>query len=274
MTAQLDALRDAIIANLDDTYELVYVDRGDELGDDQVAAIVRGDFEALWEMNWEWEADSRHAGARYEAEDEAKAIIREWERRDERDYDDLYDEFECSEQWDEVLDEIKWRDRSDPYRDLARSTGLVLCRTLIVGEDESWSFNADLTPIEVMTDAGIAPTPHNHKAIKDALVECSPEYSVLMGSLIYALDVGDIYDLPGDSDAEIEIVNPHLWIGNPFAGSGYCTDEPLEATFRIKRSELQTDKDAWGYGWDEVAGVYTRAYEAEVRPVEKKEQAA
>jgi hypothetical protein len=109
---------------------------------------------------------------------------------------------------------------------------------------------------------------HNLKVVKDTLLECSPEYSVLLGMIVYAADVGDLYDL-GDTEY-VEVTDPYLYLGNPFAGTGWVGDEPLKGTIRIKRSDLTTDSGAFGYGWNDVTGgVTVSAYEATVTAVPK-----
>jgi hypothetical protein len=52
----------------------------------------------------------------------------------------------------------------------------------------------------------------------------------------------------------VELRNPHVWLGNPFAGSGWCSEEAFTGTLTVDRADLQTDDDAFGYSWNEVVG--------------------
>jgi hypothetical protein len=280
MSEQLDALKDEVIENLDPKYELVYVDYRDRLTDDQVRALVRSDWDDLWESLSDWESESRETAAAEIAYEVTKAVIRGWEARDERDYDDLWDEFRFTPQYDAVMEAIKDRDDGEWLHQLCRQTPAVLMRSLIVDEDHGWSFQP-LTPSEVIKAYVECAEPgtvlkrnkHNLDLVRGILNESSPEHSVLLGMIVYAVDVEAIYLLSYDTEY-VDVINPHLYLGNPFAGSGWC-DGPCKGTFRIKREDLRTDRDAFGYGWDEVAGVVTSYYEAEIRavPGEKKETA-
>lgn len=276
---ELQALRDAVIANLDEGYDLCYVDQGDKLMSDQIDAVVAGDWESLWESNEEWYSDNRRHGAEYHAEEETKDVIRSWAIRDQRDYDDLYEEFKDTEEWDEVILAIQDRDTSDPYRDLAKRSGRVLMRQVIAGEDDAISFRRP-TPTEVIAwlkeyaEPGtvLKRNKHNLDVVRATLNETSPEHGYVMGMIVYAADVSDLYDL-GDVEY-VDIVNPYLYLGNYYQGDGFCSEEPLDATFRVKRKDLRTDKGAPGYGWDEVAGVVTSYYEADIKPVKQQEEGA
>lgn len=224
------------IERLDKSYELVYVDYRDELSDEQVAAIVRGDIDSLWESIDEWENESRWEGARYVIGDTFSD--EEWESltRDEQ---------------EEVRVAIEERDSSDVIGQLIRHTSDPLLRISCVDEDRAWSFEP-VTPDEVLAQVGLEATEHNVKAVDYALANASPEFSVLMGYWIVSVDLATLYAAP--EGATVTIENPHLYLGNPFAGSGFITEEPLEGTVTVPREELRTDKDAFGYAVDEVYG--------------------
>lgn len=326
-------LRDAAIADLGEKYELIYVDQGDRLSDDQIAAVVAGDWDKLWESNEDWESYSRHQGALYHAEDAVDLVVNRWMREEylettiyeelgldagdyphyfrpgaqrcERcsiigaggdayeegactghddwplpDYDEFRDNFKSYDSaYDEIVDAIKERDSSDPYKQLAYASGRVLMRQVVADEDAALYGNHTPTAVIAWLQENLEPgsvlkrNQHNLKVVRSVIAESMHSLAYSMGMLVYAADVGDLYDLPADVEY-VEVVNPYLYIGNYYQGDGYCSEEPLDAVIRIKRADLTTDKGAAGYGWDEVAGVYVSAYEAEVRPVVTEEVSA
>lgn len=261
----MKALGDQLIAGLDREYDLIYVAHDDKLTDKQVAAITRGDSEALWESTWEWESDCRYQSAKEIIERDAKDIVREWESENDEDYDDLVDAFEGTDEWDRVRYEIDDRDSGQWMRDLINATPRVLLRISVLDEDHAYSFE-DVSPARVLHDVGLPITDGNVKVMDATLAECSPEFSVLLGYWIVGADVGQLYDLPADDDAEVEIVNPHLYLGNPFAGSGFISENAFTGTVRVRREDLRTDKDAFGYAVTEVyGGLRASDFEAEIR---------
>jgi hypothetical protein len=273
VSKEMQDLLEACKGNLRPEYDLVYVDQGDKLDDEQVGYVVAAEWPALWESNAEWESENRHDGARYEAKDVLKDTLTSWVRggTDSDRYTELYDEFKGSQWWDDLIDEIKDRDRSDAWKELAHMTPQVLMRHVLAGEDSALYGNHSPTAVwrwlrDACEEGSVFKrTKHNLDVIRAVTAESMHSLAYSMGMLVYATDVGDLYDM-GDVEW-VEVVNPFLYIGNYYNGDGYCSDEPLHGTFRIKRKDLRTDKSAPGYGWDEVAGVYTSAYEAEVRAV-------
>lgn len=248
-----EQLADAIIANLDATYELVYVDYRDGLSDEQAAAVVRGDGEALFDSLADFEGDQRYESCRQVIDEALGDVLREWEAETDADLSYLRDAFPHSEAWDRVRYEIEERDRGDWLAQLARNTGRVLLRINVIDEDHGYSF-ASVEPERVLVDVGLPlpATEANVATVRATLAECSPEYSVLMGYWIVGVDLSDILKLP--SEGEVEIVNPYLYLGNPFTGSGFISPKPLQARVRVARSDLTTDKDAFGYAVDEIYG--------------------
>lgn len=289
MSTLFERFADDVIAQLKDGYDLTYVDYRDRLSDTQVAALIRKDMESFDEENWEWAADSRHDGATHAIKDEIAWVAKDWEEHDrvkayvdageitdwaegDYPYDELADAFECTDDWHRVLDAIKERDTSDPYKQLARQTPAVLMRHVVANEDAALYGNHSPKAVwrwlKENAEEGtvLKRTKHNLDVIRSVINESMHSLGYSMGMLVYAVDPGDVYSWPYDTEW-VEIVNPFLYIGNYYQGDGYCSEEPLEAVFRVKREHLRTDKDAPGYGWNEVAGVTTSFYECAVRAV-------
>jgi hypothetical protein len=309
-------LRDDTIAQLREGYHLVDIDYNDKLMDSQVDALVAGDFESLHDSVDENLRDHRWEGANYYIADEVHDVIAGWRAidriaqlhaahdvgepagrgaitadldEDEFDcegawqgYDDLWDSFEHTAEYEAVREAISERDNSNPARDLAHATPAVLMRHVVANEDTALYGNFTVTAvIKWMREHAEEGTvfkrnAHNIKVVQEVMAESMHSQAWSMGMLVYATDPGDLYDMPYDTEW-VEIVNPYLYLGNYYQGDGYCSDEPLDAVFRVKRADLRTDRGAPGYGWNQVAGVYTSAYECEVRAVpvpEKKGSAA
>lgn len=258
-------LKAKMLELMDPAYDLIYVAYDDKLTDEQVASLMRGDWTTFWESFELFEGDSRWEGVKYHMGDLGKEAEKALEAETGKDLSGLYEDFEHSDAWDEVRFTMEERGSGDWIKELAGHTGKVLCRSIVVNEDDAWSFQR-VTPSEVLKAYGLKRNKHNLDLMRGVLNECSPEFSVLLGMLVYAVDVGDVYDMPGETEY-VDIVDPHVYLGNPFAGSGYC-DGPFKGTIRIPRESFQTDKDCFGYSWGEVTGgVTTSAYEVEFKPV-------
>jgi hypothetical protein len=269
-----EQLANEIVEQLDEKYDLVYVDHGDRLTEWQVAAIVKGDDETLWEATEEFESEGRHQSVKEIIERDAKDIVNRWEREDDRDYAGLLGDFDHSDDWERVQQELWDRDSGSWVRDLINGTPAVLLRISVLDEDHGYD-HVDVQPEQVLTDVGLPVTEQNAKIMADTLAECSPGFSVLLGYWIVGADVGDLYDLNVTPEAEVEIVNPHLYLGNPFSGSGWISEEPFEGIVRVKREDLRTDKDAFGYSVDNIyGGLNASSYSAEIRTVENSKEPA
>lgn len=239
------------------TFTLVYVNYDDMLMDEQVNALIAGDFETLWESMDEWLSDAQHYSAREALDELVKDIVRDW-NEDE----DLADEFRDSDAWHEAIFEVMERDDSKVLDDLIRNTPDPMLRVQLVDEDHAWTFEP-IEPDALLSRVGLPLTKSNMAEARRLLAESSPEYHVRMAYLIFTADLAEIADAP--EDAEIEVIDPYIWLCNPFMGDGWVNETPFSGSIRVKRSELRTDKGAFGYGWTEVAGTYASAYEREIK---------
>jgi hypothetical protein len=261
-------LADESIKRLDKSYDLVYVDYGNELDAETVAKLVRGD-EWVDDL-WEFESDSKYESVKYIIDELAGEIVDEWSAEaDDADLDFVVGHFRANvEEWDRVRFEIEDRDTGSWVEDLIRGTPNALLRINVIDEDHAYSFE-EVTPRRVLKDLGLRATRSNVEVVDYTLANASPEFSVLFGYWIVGADVSDIYKLPNDPKAEIEIVNPYLYLGNPFVGSGFIGERPLDGTVRVKRDELRTDDDAFGYAVNEIyGGLRASDFECEIRPTE------
>jgi len=259
----LENLADEIRGAMDETYNLVYVDYRDELSDEQAAMIVRGDMESVWESVQEWESDATWDSACDIADELANDALRGLEDDDDGSVDALRDDWQGSQERYDIIDAIRERDSSDIIGELVKRSSRVLLRVEVVDEDHAWAFEP-VEPTDFLARVGFEATPANLESACEVIANASPEFGVGMVYALAAVDLGDIYALQDDD--VVTIVNPHLWLGNPFAGSGY--EAGFEGTVTVPRAELRTDKDAFGYGWAEACGgVTVSAYEAELTVV-------
>jgi hypothetical protein len=250
--------------------ELVYVDYRDQLTTEQVAALVRGDWETLDEQVSEWSGPASWDGAVEVVRDLAKEIVRRWEREDGVDYEDLLAEWEQSDEEMSAIDMAQSRDESDPIADLARNTGDVLLRLSIDTLDEDAAFGDEDEPTaeRLLDRLGFEHSPANLSAAWEILDNAYYPGCVLMGYALVAVDVEDLYRLP--LDGKVTITGPHVYLGNPFAGSGMASG-PFEGTLTFDRTDLRTDRDAFGYSWTEIAGPVVSAYRGEIAAVATEE---
>ncbi len=279
-TRTIEQLANEIIEGLDKSYDLVYMDYRDQLTDEQAGMIVRGDMEKFWDSTFEWESDQKWDACKTIITDAAKEVVANWEREDDPEHDGFYEfllgEFEGTDAYDSVRYAIEERDNGKWVEELCSHYGRVLLRIEAIDEDHGYSFE-EVTAERVISDLnrtnqrgghGFNPDAETIETINYVLANSSPEFSVLMGYWVVGADVSDIYKLTNEPDAEIDIVNPYLYLGNPFAGSGFISERPLSGTILVKREDLRTDKDAFGYSLDNVyGGLNPSDFECEIRPV-------
>lgn len=253
-------LLDKAIEAMPNEVWLTYVDYRDELTDTQVAAIVRGDLQSLDSDMMDWLSDNEWDGLLHLLEE----VLPDEDERDELRGTDTY--------FENFREEASNRNQSDPVRELANHTGRVLLRIPIdaLDEDHAYSFE-EVTADQVLNRVMLDKTEHNLREVQYALDNASPEFSVLMGYWIVGADVETLLDLP--YDGKVEIVNPYLYLGNPFTGSGFITEKALTGTVTVDRTDLRSDKDAFGYSVNEIyGGLSTSQFEAEIRPVTTEEK--
>lgn len=259
-----------VMENMASSYDLVYVSYDDKLTTSQVAAVAAGDYETLDSEMMEWESDSRYAGAEYEAKELLRDTCQNLFRRDLiDDVDEAYDKVYNSEAWEEITEAIRERDNSNAAKELAGQSGWVLMRQVLLNEDQSMHRNSlsvasIVEAFQKHTQTTLKVTEQNTRAIEQVIAEVEGPTGGVMGMILYAARVSDLFELMGHQGV-VAIKNPYLYLGNPFVGDGYVSDDPLEATFYVDRKDLTTDESAFGYGWDAVTGGVTiSAYEADV----------
>lgn len=258
----------AAIAALDDKYELVYVSQGDQLTDQQVAALVENNHEKLWDLTAEFEMENRDNGIDAAIESAVNQVVSDWERQDGEDYSDLRDRFMDSEHLESLREAISERDEGDWPRELASATPDVLLRINVLDEDDAYS-HEPVEAAEALTRVGLPVNDSNLRIMRETLANASPEFSSLMAYWIVGADVEAIYLMPSDT-TDVLITNPHLFFGNPLAGSGFISEEPFEGVVKVAREDLRTDQAAFGYGVDSLyGGLNASSFSATLTPLKR-----
>lgn len=233
------------IRSEDKTFHLHYVDRGEELSEEQAALFLKNPQE-LTEKFWsDYDfGHYSHEAAAYEA----KVLLEEQGLTEE--------EYKSNEElYDDLIEEIMNRDTSDPVFDYARNT-FALVRFSVVGEEgfpdtDEYQYHGDEDTRISATDnrvAFLAETLSSHLDapvdIGDEKVRDILEEAVLNGP--YYWDVDTILDLAaydrvtrfnaiygetkepidaenqyGSKHLEFEIEDPKFLLINPANGSGF-----------------------------------------------------
>lgn len=270
-TKALAPLRERLAAEMiheaPKSVSLVYVDYRDELSDEQVAAIVAGDRDTLWDSLADWEGESTAHGLRYALDELADDVLRKWSDVDDDLLDALRASFRHSDEEESVADVLREREDGAWFRQMARQTGDVLLRVGIptMDEDAGLSYRKT-TPKRTLKLAGLPATAENLSTIGDVLANHEPEMNVTLGYWIVGVNVAELLDLP--DDGKVTITDPHLYLGNPFAGSGYISDEPMRGTVTVAREDLRTDKAQFGYSVSDIyGGLRPSSFSAQVAAV-------
>ena len=268
------------------SFSLYFVDRDESLREEDIEHYLQGEYEDLQEdvlFN-----SGRSFQMRDEAEEEAKKLL-DWELG--VDFEALPDEVQ-----EDLINMIEEKDDSDVLADLVRNTPAQLMRyqvSPIKGDIESaagrslYVKHPDVSHKEIvedranllekgMIDSGFIDSPLTEKE-KDRLreaIENGPEY-FHEGVSLDAIWNGSISDvnLPGEwerpqgrtpddvlrtvgNDEGIYMVLIDTWNGSGF---DFYLDRPITMKLSQSRS-VHTDREAPGYGWDSIAGVYADGF--------------
>lgn len=237
--------------NLDDIPEyrrqLVHVAYDDSFNDSDIDAILRDGYSEHtdeWISDRQWEA----------ACDLADELFKD-ECADAELHDDLVGDWLASSEREDLIHTLQELDTSRPYDDLLRNTSPVLFRVQ-QDEDDMVFLDADTLnagSFAVMNALGLGPS--WHYAIREILPEIAG-YAAGGGdhfgvAIVFRANPGVLWNVP--DDAHVTVSDPFIWLTNPWAGNGYGVVAKA-MTVTLKRSEIHTDKAAWGYGADDVFG--------------------
>lgn len=241
------------------SFTLVYVAYDDRLTKDQVAALVRGDGfdDPAWEQYDEWVSE-----VRFQSVTEVREQVeREVRQRLYREFDNggpWLDEVELTPEQEDLIEEtIRDKDDSDPLSRLISNTGSVAIRVPLGEVPRDEDGEVDVAALAAMLGR---PGLIHEGTIRHILAEC---YDLYLEAFLVAYVRLDESWLFAEPETPVTFETPYLWLGNPFAGNGWC-DELPGLSLTVERSQLRTDDDAPGYSWQEVAGPVWSAFASEV----------
>lgn len=247
VTAEAQDLLDEKLREIEGKkFEMVYVDRGDGLDDEQIAKLLAGG-SAFDDPHFDnWYNDARWEGWKY-IKDDLLTV-------------DEQDLLERADLLDELRYAVEERDTSNPEMELLRMSGHKLMRVDLDFE-VPWIEFADGETIsdladDIITHLGIETTDE----VKAR--ENRAEILMMLNQAPYGGNLQVIfYDSPEDVLGAKRIVfdNPHIVILDRLNGSGMDGKIVGEVGVDVKPGDVVLDSQD-SYGWDDIAGVVHSAY--------------
>ncbi|MFF4699876.1 hypothetical protein [Streptomyces chattanoogensis] len=247
MADLVQAAAGLIVSRLDEKYELVYIDRGDCLTDEQIQKLFAGEEEVL---DSDWVSENRWHGT--------NAVLGSLMDKDARDFLAEHDALE------QVREAIEERDQSDPLGDLMRETGPKLFRYRLDAEAEAdpWRFSDEQTDAaaRVLGTAAGVDCKQNRDALRELVAHAS------YGGGLYVLWRGDIkpvYEAVckvrwNDPAPEINVqwTDPELLVLDGLNGSGHSVRVrgTVRLAFNPDRLFIDAARGPAGYSWTDVVG--------------------
>lgn len=244
------AAADLVVSRLQETYDLVCVERGDGLTGEQIQNFLAGERDVLDE---EWESEGRWSGM--------NAVLDNLLERDARDFLDEHDALE------KVGDALQERDQSDPLSDLMRQTGPQLFRYRLDAEVEgdpcSFSDEQLTTTAHALAQAAGIDFWDNAVALRELAASACPA-----GGGVYVLWRGEVKPLYEavctvrwrDPAPAVTVTwsDPELLVLDQWNGSGHTVRVrgPVRLAFDADRLSLDAARSPHGCSWTDVTGGY------------------
>ncbi|MFC9505467.1 hypothetical protein [Streptomyces sp. NPDC057002] len=241
------AAADLVVSRLDEKYDLVYIDRGDRLSDQQVQKLFAGEEEVL---DSEWESENKWHGE--------NAVLDNLLDKDARDWLAEHDVLA------QVREAIGERDQSDPLGDLMRETGPMLFRYRLDAEAgaDPWRYSDQQTEDAARTLGAAAGLDFddNCEALRELVAHAS------YGGDLHILWQGEIkpsYEVMcqvrfSDPAPEISVqwTDPELLVLDQINGSGHTVR--VRGTVRLPfdpdRLTVDIARSRRGISWTDVVG--------------------
>lgn len=235
--------------HLPEETHLIHVDYRDSLTDEQVGYLLADDRESLHSDMIEWMGEAQWYGVKYHL-DALEDVI-----QDAADENDVYaDSIE-----EHVVDIITDRDESDPVKELISNTSKVFVRYRLDSLDED-------NDIATVLRANNLDPAHadNLEAIQDIEANAFDVYNGMHNLYVIAyVELEDI--LPGRT---VKLTDPHIVALDTFSGQGFDGQVSGEITLTLTAERGFRLDSADQYGWEEVCGAYTPAYDTLVTKIE------
>lgn len=242
-----EAGAELVISRLDEKYDLVYINRGDSLTDEQIRNLFAGEMDVLDD---DWEFENRSQGVKCVLENLLDDDAREW--------------LEENDALEKVREAVEERDQSNPVGDLMRETGSKLMRYRFDAEadPDPWRFSDEQTEsaARALGEAVGIDVDTNADALRELVAHAS------YGGGLHVLWRGDIkpvYDAVckvrfSDPAPTITIswTDPELLVLDQWNGSGHSVRVrgTVSVAFDPDRLSLDTAKGPGGYSWTDVVG--------------------
>ena len=229
-----------------DSYELYYVDYHDELSQDQITALIDGDTDLAYELAWEYSREYVNDMAW----DEAMNIL---DRLKDMVDPEVWEEHEA-----EIMDKLKvdlviaieQNDQGVSLVDLCHNTAPIQVMVPVIDEDEAeWA--EQRTPDQLLGALGL-PCDEAHRTEARFLINEAPTD---MGMAYIQFEVRPEALIYPDFDRLI-VKNPKVVYGNPFTGGvwdSHSLDIFKDLTMHVNRYTLLPD-NAWGYSVEDIYG--------------------
>lgn len=241
--------------------DLVHVEYDDRLTDEQVAAVVSGDWDEVDNDDFDdWSSEARHMACweiiKETATDILRRMVTDGTLDEDEDPDAIAGDFFYHPGWDDVKFWLEDHDPSDPLRQLAQHTPDPLVQwvpehTISIDVDDEEESNAEVS--RALSEVGLPCSQHNVEAMYSAMGNCFGPTEV---RVLFTVDLSELLD---HSVTEVRLKDPILLLLNPYEGSGMDTAN-MRGKITVPRDEIRLDS-ALGYGsWDNIAGVVTSAY--------------
>lgn len=262
----LSAVRSDVEDELTDAQvELVYVDYRDELTDKQVELLLDRDLVGLDDSIYEWGIECRDVSVNVilaEAlHDLGHTDVSPWDLDPDGELRDLLFDL----------------DGSDPIRDLAEHTSAPLVRQTLeryVPPISGFAPNADGRKAGHLARVLLQWFPHlGYRAAADLAHELAANgpwdwHESVRVDTLFRLDLVSMYDsLLGEQDTQRALKyadEVSVLLIDPWNGSGHEVTVPLPEPLVLPVDDahpMYSDSGQAGYGWDEVCGLVTSAYE-------------
>ncbi|MFI7083936.1 hypothetical protein ACIBUR_10050 [Streptomyces anulatus] len=252
------AAADFVINRLGEKYELVHIDQGDRLSEEQLHRLFAEDEDASGldhaegVLDFDWLDENRYHGTQH--------VLGELLDDDTREFLEKHDVL------DQVRHAIEERDQSDPIGDLMDGTGPQLFRYRLdveVGGDPWRASEEKLTATAKMLAEGAGlDFPDNFSELRELVAHASYGGGL---HILWRGDVRAVWDavnkirgaLP-DAKPTITVqwTDPELLVLDTWNGSGHTVK--VRGTVRLPfdpaRLSLDTDRAPGGYSWTNVVG--------------------
>lgn len=257
----------ALMANLEDSYDLVFVDYDDCLTSQQVKYMIVDDWESLFEDLNEWESDSREYGFDYVLRDALDQVRKDLdpEEWDEDSISEAMDTFHLSQEHETFREAVLDRDSGRWFEQLVNQTSNIYVRIPLNASSDGvyvpYDSNAEEGTLckEFAQKMDALLIPQIGMSIHDTLVRWAEDYGACdywyQPWVFGTLNLSDLRFVPSDSDVTVTGGTILIWDSTSGAGAELDLPEELSLSVTVPRDALIPDVGGWGYGFEDGCGL-------------------